>query len=83
MANLNRVFLIGHLTRDPEVRYTPQGTPVCELGLAINRTWSEDGQKREEDDFRRGDSLGTDGGDRATIPAQRFSGVHRRPAPIG
>jgi len=35
-ANLNRVFLAGNLTRDPELRYTPSGTPVCELGLAIN-----------------------------------------------
>jgi len=51
MPSLNKTFLIGNLTRDPEVRYTPKGVPVCELGLAINRTWSEDGQKREETTF--------------------------------
>jgi len=51
MANLNRVLLIGNLTRDPELRYTPKGTPVCELGLAVNRTWTEDGQKHEETTF--------------------------------
>ena len=37
MANLNKVMLMGNLTRDPEVRYTPKGTAVAELGLAINR----------------------------------------------
>jgi single-strand DNA-binding protein len=51
MASLNKTFLIGNLTRDPEVRYTPKGTPLAELGLAINRTWTEDGQKREETTF--------------------------------
>ena len=39
MANLNKVMLIGNLTRDPELRYTPKGTAVAELGLAINRVW--------------------------------------------
>lgn len=51
MANLNRVLLIGNLTRDPEVRHTPKGTAVADLGLAINRTLSggEDGQERREE----------------------------------
>ncbi|MES2921985.1 MAG: single-stranded DNA-binding protein [Verrucomicrobiota bacterium] len=49
MANLNKVMLIGNLTRDPEVRHTPKGHPVAEISLAINRTWSNDqGQKQEE-----------------------------------
>ena len=49
MANLNKVMLIGNLTRDPELRYTPKGTAVAEISLAINRTWSNDsGQKQEE-----------------------------------
>src|SRR5580658_3499099 len=49
MANLNRVLLIGNLTRDPELRYTPKGTAVTEIGLAVNRVYSgEDGEKREE-----------------------------------
>jgi single-strand DNA-binding protein len=52
MPNLNRVLLIGNLTRDPEVRYTPKGTPVAEVSLAINRfLQSEDGEKKEEVTF--------------------------------
>src|SRR6266404_6345384 len=52
MANLNRVLLIGNLTRDPELRYTPKGTPVTEIGLAVNRIFSgEDGEKKEETTF--------------------------------
>ena len=49
MANLNKVFLMGNLTRDPELRYTPQGTAVGEFGLAINRQWKgPNGEKKEE-----------------------------------
>lgn len=52
MANLNKVMLIGNLTRDPEVRYTPKGTAVVEIGLAVNRIWNDDqGQRREETTF--------------------------------
>src|SRR3981189_1945234 len=52
MANLNRVLLIGNLTRDPEVRYTPQGTAVADIGIAVNRVYSgEDGEKKEEVTF--------------------------------
>ncbi len=47
--SLNRVQLIGNLTRDPELRYTPQGTAVCTLGLATNRTWTTDGGDKKED----------------------------------
>jgi single-strand DNA-binding protein len=49
MANLNRVLLIGNLTRDPDVRYTPKGTAVADIGLAINRVLTnDDGERREE-----------------------------------
>jgi single-strand DNA-binding protein len=48
MPSLNRVFLIGHLTREPELRYTPEGTPLAEIALAISRAWRDEGQKREE-----------------------------------
>ncbi len=49
MANLNKVLLMGNLTRDPELRYTTGGTPVTEFGLAINRRFTtRDGEKREE-----------------------------------
>jgi single-strand DNA-binding protein len=52
MANLNRVLLIGNLTRDPEIRYTPKGTAVAEIGIAVNRVFTgEDGEKREEVTF--------------------------------
>jgi single-strand DNA-binding protein len=49
MANLNKVFLIGNLTADPELRYAPSGSAVTDLRLAINRFWSgKDGERREE-----------------------------------
>ncbi len=52
MANLNKVMLMGNLTRDPEVRHTPKGLAVAELAMAINRTWKdEQGQKQEETTF--------------------------------
>ena len=52
MASLNKIMLIGNLTRDPEVRYTPKGTAVSDLGLAVNRFYSSDGgEKREETTF--------------------------------
>jgi single-strand DNA-binding protein len=52
MANLNRVFLIGNCTRDPELRYTPKGTAVADLGLAVNRAWTDEaGQKQEETNY--------------------------------
>jgi single-strand DNA-binding protein len=50
--NLNKVMLIGTLTRDPEVKTTPRGTSVAELGLAINRFYTtEGGERREETTF--------------------------------
>ena len=53
--SLNKVQLIGNLTRDPELRYTPQGTAVCTLGLATNRSWmtADTGEKKEETEFHR------------------------------
>lgn len=52
--SLNKVTLIGNLTRDPELRYTPTGTAVCTLGLATNRQWvTETGEKKEETEFHR------------------------------
>lgn len=52
--SLNKVTLIGNLTRDPELRYTPQGTAVCSFGMATNRSWTTDtGEKREETEFHR------------------------------
>lgn len=49
----NRVELIGNLTRDPELRFTPNGAAVCTFSLATNRSFVTDGEKREEVDFHR------------------------------
>jgi single-strand DNA-binding protein len=52
MANLNKVMLIGNLTRDPQLSYLPSQTAVVEIGLAVNRRWTgQDGQKREDTCF--------------------------------
>ena len=47
--SLNKVMLIGNLTRDPELRYTPAGTAVCSFGLATNRDWVDQSGQRQED----------------------------------
>lgn len=49
MANVNKVILMGNLTRDPELRYTPKGTAVADVGLAINRVFGTDGGERREE----------------------------------
>src|SRR3989344_3038620 len=53
--SLNQVMLIGNLTRDPELRYTPNGTAVVTFGLATNRSWMPEGatERREETEFHR------------------------------
>ncbi|MGB2865793.1 MAG: single-stranded DNA-binding protein [Sedimentisphaerales bacterium] len=52
MANFNRVFLMGNLTRDPQLSYTPNQTAVVDFGMATNRRWTgQDGSQREETCF--------------------------------
>ena len=52
MASFNKVILAGNLTRDPELRYTPKGSAVAKIGLAVNRTWkTESGESKEEVTF--------------------------------
>ena len=53
MASFNKVILVGNLTRDPQVRYTPSGMAVSDLGLAVNRSWfdKQTNQKKEEVTF--------------------------------
>lgn len=53
MASFNKVILVGNLTRDPEVRYIPSGTALCELGLAVNRSWFDkaSNSRKEETTF--------------------------------
>ncbi len=59
MANFNKVFLMGNLTRDPELRYTPKGMAIAKLGLAVNRHWTtEGGEKKEEVTFVDVDAFG-------------------------
>jgi len=59
MASFNKVILMGNLTRDPELRYTPKGTAVSRIGLAVNRTWkTETGETKEEVTFVDVDAFG-------------------------
>ena len=53
MSSFNKVILLGNLTRDPQVRYTPGGTAVAEIGLAVNRTWfdQKSNSRRDETTF--------------------------------
>lgn len=54
VRSLNKVTLIGNLTRDPELRFTPAGTAVCTFGLATNRSWTtQTGETKEETEFHR------------------------------
>jgi single-strand DNA-binding protein len=59
MASYNKVILIGNLTRDPELRYTPKGMAIASFGLAVNRTWkTETGESKEEVTFVDIDAFG-------------------------
>ncbi len=49
--SVNKVILLGNLTRDPELRYTPQGTAVADFGLATNRDWISNGERQESVEF--------------------------------
>jgi len=51
MANMNKVFLMGNLTRDPELRYLQNGTAVADFGLAMNETYTKNGEKVEKTTF--------------------------------
>jgi single-strand DNA-binding protein len=54
VRSLNKVTLIGNLTRDPELRYTPAGSAVCTFSVATNRQWTTDaGEKKEDAEFHR------------------------------
>ena len=58
-ANFNKVILAGNLTRDPELRYTPKGTAVAKIGMALNRSWkTETGETKEEVTFVDVDAFG-------------------------
>lgn len=85
MASYNKVILVGNLTRDPEVRYTPSGTAVAEVGLAVNRTWfdRQSNEKREETTFVDVTLWGRQAEVARRIPRQGTLGPHRRPPAAG
>lgn len=59
MSSFNKIILIGNLTRDPELRYTPKGSAIAKIGIAVNRIWkSESGEKKEEVTFVDIDAFG-------------------------
>jgi len=59
MASYNKVILMGNLTRDPETRVTPNGSTICKIGLAVNRTYTgSDGERKEEVTFVDCDAFG-------------------------
>jgi len=59
MASFNKVILVGNLTRDPELRYTPKGMAIAKIGLAVNRNWkTETGEAKEEVTFVDIDAFG-------------------------
>lgn len=59
MANFNKVILMGNLTRDPEMRVTPNNVSICKLGIAVNRVYStKDGERKEETTFVDVDAFG-------------------------
>jgi single-strand DNA-binding protein len=49
MPNLNKVMLMGNLTRDPEIKYTPKGMAIASFGIAVNRVWSNEGGEKQEE----------------------------------
>ena len=59
MASFNKVILVGNLTRDPELRYTPKGMAIAKIGMAVNRVWkNETGETKEEVTFVDVDAFG-------------------------
>lgn len=82
MASYNKVFLLGNLTRDPEVRYTPKGSAVADLGIAVNRQYTLDtGEKREEVTFVDVTFWGRTAEVAGEYLKKGPLGFHRRPAP--
>ena len=70
MANLNKVFLMGNLTADPELRYTPKGTAVTDIRLAINRYYAGDNSERQEETTFVRHPLEPPGGSCRQLPQQ-------------
>lgn len=70
MGNVNKVFLMGNLTRDPELRYTPNGAAVASFGIAVNRVWNTpEGEQKKETCFVDASIFGK----RAEVVSKYFS----------
>jgi single-strand DNA-binding protein len=79
-ASFNKVILLGNLTRDPEIKYTPKGTAIANIGLAVNRVYSNDqGEKQEETTFIDVELWGRTAEIAQEYPAQRQARADRRP----
>ena len=81
MANINRVVLVGNLTRDPELRHTPSGTAVCKLRLAVNTRRKDAADRRvgREAELLRRHRLGQPGRELRAVPLEGPPGRRRRP----
>ena len=82
-GNINRVVLVGNLTRDPELRHTPSGTPVCSLRLAVNtRRKDESGQWTDKPNYFDITVWGQQGEKLCAVPVPGTSGRDRRPSGV-
>ena len=81
MANINRVVLVGNLTKDPELRHTPSGTAVCKLRLAVNTRQKDSVDRRmgRQAELLRRHRLGQPGRELRAVPLQGPPGGGRRP----
>jgi single-strand DNA-binding protein len=79
MATLNRVLLIGNLTRNPQIRYTPKGTAIADIGLAINRVVNTEGERREEVTYVDVVLWARLARNRRTVSQEGQTCLHRRP----
>ena len=85
MPNLNKVMLMGNLTRDPELRYTPNNTAVANLGMAINRRWfnKQTNENQEETTFVDLEAWGRTAEVSEPVPEEGPAAVRGRPAEAG
>ena len=80
MASFNKVILAGNLTRDPELRYTPKGTAIAQIGLAVNRNWTSESRRKEgRSHFCGRGRLWPHGRNHRPIHEERPSDSDRRP----
>lgn len=74
-SSLNKVFLLGNLTRDPDLRYLPNGSGVCEFGLAVNRRFVSNGKEIDETCFVDHRRLGKGRRELQAVSGKGFSGA--------